>query len=123
MDYKEVRNQIFDINNDIRFVGIISRTGKLIEGGMREGLEALDDEIHRKRWLNQIAMRAEMYEMFSKFYGKTDMVYVIREKLKQLTFYRTDKIVYVTLQPYVDSHEVIEIANSISKILNSNEIT
>jgi hypothetical protein len=123
MDYKEVRNQIFNINSDIRFVGIIGRTGKLIEGGMRDGLEALDDEMHRKRWINQIAMRAEMYEMFTKFYGKTDMVYVIREKLKQLTFYRTDKIVYVTLQPHVDSHEVIEIANSISKILDSNEIT
>jgi hypothetical protein len=123
MDYKEVRNQIFNINSDIRFVGIISRAGKLIEGGMREGLEALDDEMHRKRWINQIAMRAEMYAMFTKFYGKTDMVYVIREKLKQLTFYGTDNIDYVTLQPYVDSHEVIKIANSISKILHSNEIT
>jgi hypothetical protein len=104
-------------------VGVISRTGKLIEGGMREGLEALDDEMHRKRWHNQIAMRAEMYEMFTKFYGKTDMVYVVREKLKQLTFYRSDKIVYVTFQPSVDGHQAIEIANSISKILDSNKIT
>jgi hypothetical protein len=117
VDYKEVRESIFQINKDIRFVGIISRSGKLIEGGMREGLEALDDEMHRKRWINQIAMRAEMYEMFSKFYGKTDMVYVVREKLKQLTFYRSDKIVYVTLQPSVSDYRAVEIADSIAKIL------
>ncbi|MEM2760756.1 MAG: hypothetical protein QXU32_03175 [Nitrososphaerales archaeon] len=119
MDYRELCGKILGINKDIRFVGFINRSGKLIEGGMRPGLESLDDEIHQKRWFNQVAMRAEMYEMFNKIYGKTNVVYVEREKLKQLTFYRGDKILLVTLQPSVDSNKALEIVRTIEKILDS----
>jgi hypothetical protein len=121
MDYGELCGKIFGISKEIRFVGFINKSGKLINGGMREGLQSLDDEIHQKRWFNQLAMRAEMYEMFNKIYGKTNMVYVEREKLKQLTFYRSDNIVLVTLQPTVDSNTAIEIAYSIGKVLDSNK--
>lgn len=121
MDYGELCGKIFGISKEIRFVGFIDKSGKLINGGMREGLQSLDDEIHLKRWFNQLAMRAEMYEMFNKIYGKTNMVYVEREKLKQLTFYRSDNIVLVTLQPTVDSNTAIEIAYSIGKVLDSNK--
>lgn len=121
MDYGELCGKIFGISKEIRFVGFINKSGKLINGGMREGLQSLDDEIHLKRWFNQLAMRAEMYEMFNKIYGKTNMVYVEREKLKQLTFYRSDNIVLVTLQPTVDSNTAIEIAYSIGKVLDSNK--
>jgi hypothetical protein len=123
MDYKELCKKILEISKDIRFVGIISRSGKLVEGGMREGLESIDDEIHQKRWFNQVAMRAEMYEMFNKIYGKTNMVYAEREKLRQVTFYRGQNILLVTLQPSVESDKVIEITKSISKLLDSGNFT
>lgn len=121
MDYGELCGKIFSINKEIRFVGFINKSGKLINGGMREGLQSIDDEIHQKRWFNQVSMRAEMYEMFNKIYGKTDMVYVEREKLKQLTFYRPANIVLVTLQPTVNSNTAMEIAYSIGKVLDSNK--
>ena len=121
MGYKELCDRIFNISKDVRFVGFIDKSGKLIEGGMREGLQSLDDEIHQKRWFNQIAMRAEMYEMFNKIYGKTHMVYVEREKLRQLTFYRSNSIVLVTLQPSVEGDKAIEIAYSIDKVLDSSK--
>jgi hypothetical protein len=63
-----------------------------------------------------------MYEMFNKIYGKTHMAYVEREKLKQITFYMSKSIVLVTLQPSVDGNRAIEIANSISKFLDSNKV-
>ena len=121
MDYGELCGKIFGISKEIRFIGFINKSGKLLNGGMREGLQSIDDEIHQKRWFNQVAMRAEMYEMFNKIYGKTNMVYVEREKLKQLTFYRSDSIVLVTLPPTVDSNTAIEIAHSIGKVLDSNK--
>lgn len=80
MDHTEVVNKIFNVSKDIRFVGLLNNSGKLLAGGMREGLESLDDEIHQKRWFNQISIRREMYEMFDKIYGKTRFAYVEREK-------------------------------------------
>ena len=122
MDHKQLLGTIFDIDNNVRFVGLINKSGKLVEGSMREGIESIEGEIHQKRWFNQIAIRREMYEMFNKLYGKTHMAFVEREKLKQLTFYRGQNIVLVTLQPHVENKKAIEIANSISEILDSNEI-
>ncbi len=122
MDHKQLLGAIFDIDNNIRFVGLINKSGKLVEGSMREGIESIEGEIHQKRWFNQIAIRREMYEMFNKLYGKTHMAFVEREKLKQLTFYRGQIIVLVTLQPHVENNKAIEIANSISEIFDSNEI-
>ena len=122
MDYTEVCNKIFNVNRDIRFVGIINKSGKLLAGGMREGLESLDDEIHQKRWYNQISIRREMYEMFDKIYGKTRFAYVEREKIKQLTFYLPDNTVLVTLQPTVSANNVVNVIESINQILNSSNI-
>jgi len=122
VDYTEVCNKIFAVNKDIRFVGIVDKTGKLACGGMREGLESLDDEIHFKRWLNQISIRREMYEMFDKLYGKTRFAYVEREKLKQLTFYQPVSTVLITLQPAVSGNTVIGVIESVAQILKSSNL-
>jgi len=122
VDYKEVCDKIFAVNKDIRFVGIVDKSGKLACGGMREGLESLDDEIHLKRWLNQISIRREMYEMFDKLYGKTRFAYVEREKLKQLTFYLSVSTVLITLQPTVSSSSVINVIESVTQILKSSNV-
>jgi len=122
MDYTEVCNRIFNVNRDIRFVGVVNKSGKLIAGGMREGLESLDDEIHFKRWLNQISIRREMYEMFDKLYGKTRFAYVEREKIKQLTFYLPVSTILVTLQPSVSANGAVDVAESIAQILKSSNM-
>lgn len=122
MEYKELRSKIFDIDKSIRFVGLINKSGKLVDGGMREGIQSIDDEIHQKRWFNQVAMRAEMYEMFTRIYGQTQFVYVVREKLKQMTFYRGKNIVLVTIQPSVDDNSGIEIARKVLKVLDDSKI-
>lgn len=122
MDYTEVCNKIFNVNKDIRFVGVVDKSGKLVAGGMREGLESLDDEIHLKRWLNQISIRREMYEMFDKFYGKTHLAYVERERIKQLTFYLPVSTVLVTLQPTVSANSAMDTAESITQILKSSNM-
>ncbi len=111
--------RIFTLSKDIRFVGFINRSGKMVEGGMREGLESIDDEIHQKRWFNQVAMRAEMYAMFDSIYGKTKMAYVERDKIKQLTFYLPEVIVLVTLQPTVGGAQALQTAYAIAELLNS----
>jgi hypothetical protein len=122
VDYAEVCNKIFNVSKDIRFVGVLDKSGRLLAGGMRAGLESLDDEIHQKRWFNQISIRREMYEMFDKIYGKTNFAYVEREKIKQLTFYLPVSTVLVTLQPTVSVNNVINVIESINQILKASNL-
>ncbi len=114
--YEELCKKIFAMHEKIRFVGILDDNGKLVAGGMREGLEPLEDEIHEKRWFHQTAIRREMTTMFENIYGKVRYVFANRDKVKQLTFYIDDKILFISIQPEVSAHETIELAEA---ILNS----
>jgi hypothetical protein len=122
VDYKELCIKMFALNRDIRFAGVLNKAGRLVAGGMREGIKPLEDEIHEKRWFNQIAIRREMGEMFDKLYGKANFVYVEREKIKYVTYFLPKCTVLVTLQPMVTNGKAIEVTESILDIIKTNNI-
>ena len=64
-----------------------------------------------------------MRERFDDTMGHARFVYVEREKLSLLTFYLDKKMLLVTLEPNTDSHTVVDIAEDILDILNSNTVT
>jgi hypothetical protein len=111
--YEELCKKIFAMHDKIRFVGILDDDGKLIAGGMREGVKPLEDEIHEKRWFHQAAIRREMTTMFENIYGKVRYVFANRDKVKQLTFYIDDKILFISIQPEVSAYETIDLAEKI----------
>ncbi|MEM2856931.1 MAG: DUF6659 family protein [Candidatus Nitrosocaldaceae archaeon] len=113
--YEELCKRIFDLNDKIRFTGVLNENGKLIAGGMRGGVKPLEDEIHEKRWFHQTAIRREMTSMFEKIYGKVRYILADREKIKQLTFYMDGKILLISLEPDLPSTKVVEIAENIYK--------
>lgn len=113
MNQKELCGRIFALDQSIRFAGVLSGEGRLVEGGMREGLKPLEDEIHEKRWFNQVAIRREMTTMFDKMYGRLSYVFADRERVKQLTFYFGDYILIVSMEPQVSAHHAMDIASSI----------
>ncbi len=111
--YEELCKKIFAMHDKIRFVGILDDNGKLVAGGMREGVKPLEDEIHEKRWFHQTVIRREMTTMFENIYGKVRYVFANRDKVKQLTFYIDDKILFISIQPEVSAHETIDLAEKI----------
>ena len=38
---QDICNQIFAVDKNVRFVGIVNREGEVIEGGFRKGIEPL----------------------------------------------------------------------------------
>lgn len=115
--YEELCKKIFAMHEKVRFVGILDDAGRLVAGGMREDIHPLEDEIHQKRWFHQTAIRREMTSMFENVYGKVRYIFANRDKVKQLTFYIDDKILFISIQPEVSAHETIEVAEAILEIL------
>ncbi|MFQ5920795.1 MAG: DUF6659 family protein [Nitrososphaerales archaeon] len=118
-DYNELCRRIFTLNPDVRFAGVISSGGKLVAGGMREGLKPLEDELHEKRWFNQIAIRREMRSMFDDLFGKVHFTFVEREKVKQLTLYVGNDIVVVSLGSEVSARDTVDIASAILELIGT----
>jgi hypothetical protein len=118
MDLNKLCERVFALNDDIRYAGVIDSTGTLIAGGMRRGIDSIVNETDEELFLTHTALRKSMRERFDASMGRARFAYVEREKMSILTFYMADKMLLVTLEPNVDSHTAIDIADDTLELLN-----
>ena len=123
VDYEKLCEAIFALHDDIRYAGVIDDTGLLIAGGMRNGIDSVVDQTNEELYLAQTALRKSMRQRFDDSMGKARFAYVEREKISIITYYLHKKIFLVTLEPNVDSHTAIDIAEDTLELLNRADLT
>jgi hypothetical protein len=121
MDLKKLCERIFALHDDIRYAGILDDTGLLIAGGMRTGIDSIVDQTNEELYLAQTALRKSMRQRFDASMGKARFAYIERENISILTFYINKNILLVTLEPHVDSHTAMDIAEDILQLLTENK--
>ena len=121
MDYQKIIDTIFELNDGISYAGLIDETGSLIVGGMRHGIDSIVDQPSEELYLTHTALRKSMRERFDDTMGKARFVYVEREKLSLLTFYLDKKMLLITLEPNLESQNVIDLAEDILDIVSGNK--
>ena len=119
VDYEKLCEAVFTLHDDIRYAGVIDDTGLLIAGGMRKGIDSVVDQTNEELYLAQTALRKSMRQRFDESMGRARFAYVEREKISIITYYMNKKILLVTLEPNVDSHTAIDIAEDTLELLNS----
>ena len=110
MDYNKLCKSIFALHYDIRYAGVIDETGALLAGGMKKGIDSIVDEVGEELYLAQTAIRRSMRERFDPTMGKARFSYIEREKISIITLYLDNKVVLITMEPNIDSHTAIDIA-------------
>ena len=121
MDYSKLCESVFDLNTNIRYVAVIDDTGIPIAGGMRGGIDSFMDENNEELYLTHTALRKSMRERFNNTMGSSRFAYVEREKISILTFYMNKYVLLVTMEPSVNSHTSIDIAEDILDMLNGKK--
>ena len=121
MDYSKLCESVFDLNSDIRYVAVIDDTGTPIAGGMRGGIDSIMDENNEELYLTHTPLRKSMRERFNNTMGSSRFAYVEREKISILTFYMNKYVLLVTMEPSVNSHTSIDIAEDILDMLNGKK--
>jgi len=118
MDFAKLCDQVFALNEHIRYAGVIDDAGDLLAGGMREGINSIISETDEELFLMQTALRKSMRERFDISMGRARFAYVERERISILTFYLDDKILLVTLEPNLESHTAMDIADDTLEMIN-----
>ena len=77
---------IFELSSNIRFVGIISGMGDLVAGGMREGMQSMEDRENSSKLYLEFVLRSEMRKDQDAEFGKTVYSFSEREKIKFAVF-------------------------------------
>ena len=83
---QKICNDIFALNPNIRFAGIVNKMGTLVAGGMRQSIKPMENEVDTSKLYLESALRSEMRKDFDKEFGKTIYSFLEREKIKAASF-------------------------------------
>ena len=79
-------DKVFSISPSIRFAGVINKMGRLIAGGMRHGLESLENKDDSLKLFVQFALRSRLRKDYDYVFGKSIYNFTEREKIKLASF-------------------------------------
>ena len=80
--FEKLCDDIFGLSQHIRFVGIITRMGKLVAGGMRQGMQSMEHREDSSKLYLEFALRNEMRKDFDAEFGRTIYSFSERERIK-----------------------------------------
>jgi hypothetical protein len=112
--FEQLCDNIFELSSNIRFVGIINGMGDLVAGGMREGVQSMEDRENSSKLYLEFLLRSEMRKDQDVEFGKTVYSFSEREKIKFAVFpILRNHLLMVSMEKRESNHDGI-----IEKILN-----
>ena len=115
-DYSKICESVMGIDPKIRFAGVINERGRLIAGGMKENVEALESEKDDEMIFMELALRVKMRKEFDKQLGPVNFAMASRERALAISVIINDDILYVVAEPDADygilPKKIIKIINS-----------
>ena len=101
-------NNVFSLRPSIRFAGVITKMGRLIAGGMRQGLESLENKDESLKLFVQFALRSEIGRDYDNTFGRAIYDFTEREKIKLVSFpLNNNHILRVSIMKDEISHDKI----------------
>jgi hypothetical protein len=106
--FTDLCNDIFALSPKIRFVGVINKMGKLVAGGMREGVNPLENKADSSKLFLGFALRSEMRKDFDAEFGKTIYSFSERDRIKLASFPLNDHILRISMEKEEHHFTLIE---------------
>ena len=117
MNYQNICKKIQELNSKIRFVGVINERGRLIAGGMKEGISSLEQQRDSEMIFMELALRVKMRREFDKQLGKVNFAMAHRKYVIDISFLINEDILYVATESDADYSGLIP---KIFKIIKEN---
>ena len=106
-DLSVLCNGIFEVDEKIRFVGIIDQMGKLVVGNMKKGLPSLERDDGSIRLYLGYAINNMLRRDFDNVFGKVIYTFSEREKIKLLTIPLDENLLLVSFDKLADHTKLI----------------
>ena len=100
--YKGLCKKIRDVNDNIRFAGVINGNGRLITGAARENIQFYVDERDREMLFMEAAMRTRMLLEFDSSLGPMNFSIYHRKNVITMEFPLGNETVYVSAEKDFD---------------------
>lgn len=100
--YDKMCEGVLALDEQIRFAGIINERGRLVAGGMRQGVKPLESEKDDEVLYMELALRVRMRREFDKQLGPVNFAMASRRRALTLSFALGTDILYVAAEPDAD---------------------
>jgi hypothetical protein len=120
MPFDKICDNIFALSSNIRSVRIINGMGDPVAGGMREGIEPMEDKESSSKLYLEFVLRSEMRKDQDAEFGKTIYSFSEREKIKFAVFpLLGNHLLMVSIEKNEPHHDGI--INNILKLIKEND--
>lgn len=109
-------DKIFELDAKIRSCRVINHKGKLVAGGMRKGLTALEDTKKDEMLFMELSLRVRMRHEFDAEFGPVEFSLSYRGKIILLSFPLGQYVLFVTTERQIDLNKI---PFEISKLKNN----
>ncbi len=109
-------DKIFELDDKIRSCRVINHKGKLVSGGMRKGLTALEDAKKDEMLFMELSLRVRMRHEFDAEFGPVEFSLSHRGKIILLSFPLGQYVLFVTTERQIDLNKI---PFEISKLKNN----
>ena len=102
-DFDKVCEKVFDLDSKIRSARIINNKGKLIAGGMKSGLIALEDAKKDEMLFMELSLRVRMRHEFDAEFGPVEFSLSYRGKIILMSFpMMNEHVLFVSAERQLD---------------------
>lgn len=102
VNYSAICAQIMNLDPKVRFAGVINNKGKLVEGGMRNGVSTLSSPKDDEMLFMELILRIKMRQEFDTQLGKVKFAMALREKILEMSFQIDNYVLFVVSESDVD---------------------
>jgi hypothetical protein len=99
---RDICNEIFAVDKNIRFVGLVNREGEVVEGGFRKGIEPLLDQSEEQDMYLQSLSNIGFFQSFSEKFGPVDYLLIKQKKITMITIPYKANILCISISSLSD---------------------
>lgn len=97
-NYNEICDVIKQLDSKIRFVGIINERGRLVAGGMKEGIQSLGTQKDDEMLFMELVLRVKMRKEFDKQLGPVKFAMASRQRTLEISVPINNDVLYVVTE-------------------------
>jgi hypothetical protein len=117
MQPQSLSDKIIKLDRNIRFVGILNRSGEVIEGGFKQGVEPMLNGIDEQQLYLHSLSNLTTLESYGQRLGRVYYSLTEHEKVTLLTIPLGDRVLCISATPKAD---MIRIRSSVMKVLKGS---
>lgn len=114
VELAQLYNRIMKFDKRIRFAALVDGNGRILEGGMREGVEPIEPLEETPRLIAKL-VSVQKAEDLADFFGKPEYSILVHERLIALIFRSGKGFVLITADRKFGFNKVARLRNLLSR--------